>query len=99
MAQFEVLQSEELQFLYEGNKDGALYFIAWTTTPWTLPANQAVCLHPDFDYAVLQVDDEAFIIAVGLEEAFAKACKIEKFEVLGKKKGKSRQKDWVRFRR
>ena len=66
----------------------AVSAVIWTTTPWTLPANQAICLHPDFDYAVLQVDDEAFIVAVGLEEAFARACKIEKFEVLGKKKGK-----------
>ena len=59
-----------------------------TTTPWTLPANQAVCLHPEFDYAVLQAGDEAFIVAVGLEDGFAKACKLEKIEVLGKKKGK-----------
>lgn len=62
--------------------------VIWTTTPWTLPANQAICLHPEFDYAVLQAGEEAFIVAVGLEDAFAKACKIEKFEVLGKKKGK-----------
>ncbi len=62
--------------------------VIWTTTPWTLPANQAVCLHPEFDYAVLRAGDEAFIVAVGLEEAFAKACHIEKFEVLGRRKGK-----------
>ena len=61
--------------------------LIWTTTPWTLPANQAVCaINPEFDYALLQVGDEAFVIAVGLEEAFAKACHIEKFEVVGKKK-------------
>jgi len=62
--------------------------VIWTTTPWTLPANLAVCLHPDFDYAVLQAGEEGFIVAVGLEEVFAEACHIEKFEVLGKKKGK-----------
>ena len=66
----------------------AVSAVIWTTTPWTLPANQAVCLHPEFDYAVLQAGDEAFIVAVGLEDAFAKACKIEKYDVLGKKKGK-----------
>ena len=66
----------------------AVSAVIWTTTPWTLPANQAVCLHPDFDYAVLQVGEEAFVVAVGLEDVFAKACKIEKVEVLGKKKGK-----------
>ena len=56
----------------------AVSAVIWTTTPWTLPANQAVCLHPEFDYAVLQSGDEAFIVAVGLEDAFAKACKLEK---------------------
>ena len=68
--------------------------VIWTTTPWTLPANQAVCLHPEFDYAVLQVGDEAFIVAVGLVETFAKACKFEKFTILGKKKGKDFE-GWV----
>ena len=66
----------------------AVSVVIWTTTPWTLPANQAVCLHPDFDYAILQAGEEAFIVALGLEDAFAKACNIEKFEVLGKRKGK-----------
>ncbi len=66
----------------------AVSTVIWTTTPWTLPANQALCLHPELDYAVLQAGDEAFVVAVGLEDAFAKACKFEKFEVLGKKKGK-----------
>ncbi len=62
--------------------------VIWTTTPWTLPANQAVCLHPELDYAVLQVGHEAMIIAAGLAEGFAKACQLEPFEILGKVKGK-----------
>src|SRR5437867_2541105 len=37
--------------------------VIWTTTPWTLPANQAVCLHPDFDYAFVRVGDEVLVIA------------------------------------
>jgi isoleucyl-tRNA synthetase len=28
--------------------------VIWTTTPWTLPANQAVCIHADFDYAFVK---------------------------------------------
>jgi len=39
-------------------------FIIWTTTPWTLIANQAVSLHPDFEYSLLNIsDDETWIIA------------------------------------
>ena len=39
-------------------------FVVWTTTPWTLVANQAVCLHPEFEYAIVNVDEnESWIIA------------------------------------
>ncbi|MGA6828230.1 isoleucine--tRNA ligase [Nitrospira sp. NS4] len=61
--------------------------VIWTTTPWTLPANQAVCLHRDFDYAFVQVGDEILIIAEKLLETAAKACKLEGYRVLGVKKG------------
>ncbi len=66
----------------------AVSLVIWTTTPWTLPANRAVCLHPEFEYAVLQAGDEAFIVAAGLVEAFAKACQFETFRILAKKPGK-----------
>ncbi len=62
--------------------------VIWTTTPWTLPANQAVCLHPDIDYALVQVGDEVVIIAEKLVESVAKACKLQNVHVLGVKKGR-----------
>ena len=48
--------------------------LIWTTTPWTLPANLAVAVHPDLDYAIVQADDgRRFIVAEGLALAvFAK---------------------------
>ncbi|HSA60952.1 MAG TPA: isoleucine--tRNA ligase [Nitrospiraceae bacterium] len=61
--------------------------VIWTTTPWTLPANQAVCLHPDFDYAFVQVGEELLIVAERLLENVAKACKLEGYRVAGVKKG------------
>ncbi len=52
---------------------GPLSVVIWTTTPWTLPANRAVALHPDIDYALVQVDGpagaERLLIAAGLIEA------------------------------
>ncbi|MDN5346834.1 MAG: isoleucyl-tRNA synthetase [Clostridia bacterium] len=39
------------------------YFLIWTTTPWTLPANVAIALHPEYSYALLQVEGEKFIMA------------------------------------
>ena len=48
----------------------------WTTTPWTLPANQAVCLHPELDYVLVEADAgagrEHFVIAAALLESVAK---------------------------
>ena len=45
------------------------YAIIWTTTPWTLPANQAVCVHPEFDYALVQTTKGLLILASELKEA------------------------------
>jgi isoleucyl-tRNA synthetase len=66
----------------------AVSVIIWTTTPWTLPANQAVCLHPDIDYAFVQVGSEAVIMAQKLLDNVAKACKLEGYNVLAVKKGR-----------
>ena len=46
-----------------------IYAVIWTTTPWTLPANQAVSVHPDFDYALIQSDRGLLILAKELNEA------------------------------
>lgn len=47
----------------------AAYAIIWTTTPWTLPANQAVCVHPDFDYELVQTPRGLLILAAELKQA------------------------------
>ncbi len=48
--------------------NGPVNIAIWTTTPWTLPANQAVCLHPDLDYVVVQCADERLVLAEALYE-------------------------------
>jgi isoleucyl-tRNA synthetase len=50
--------------------------VIWTTTPWTLPANQAVCVHPDFAYAFLKVGAEVFVVALDRLDQFKKDCGI-----------------------
>ncbi|MFZ5774675.1 MAG: isoleucine--tRNA ligase [Thermodesulfobacteriota bacterium] len=42
--------------------------VIWTTTPWTLPANLAVALHPEYDYVAIKVGSEVLILADGLRE-------------------------------
>jgi isoleucyl-tRNA synthetase len=44
------------------------WVVVWTTTPWTLPANLAVALHPDLEYVAVEVGGEALIVAEGLLE-------------------------------
>ncbi len=49
VAQFKVIRNERSEFLYDGVEDG-LYFLAWTTTPWTLPSNTALAVGPSIRY-------------------------------------------------
>ncbi len=57
--------------------------IIWTTTPWTIPANLAISLHPDFDYAAVDVGGgEVYIVAQYLAAICMEAFGIEKYSVL-----------------
>jgi len=58
-----------------------LYVVIWTTTPWTLPANLAVALHPDFVYAAVGVGNEMWILAEDLVESVMNETGIEKYEI------------------
>lgn len=42
------------------------YVVIWTTTPWTIPANVAICLHPELTYAQVKVEEEHWIVAEGM---------------------------------
>ncbi len=53
------------------------FVVIWTTTPWTLPANLAISLHPEFDYAALDTGEEVLIVAEGLLESFLKATGVQ----------------------
>ena len=65
--------------------------VIWTTTPWTIPANQAVCLHAELDYVLLRGQREGvqrdLVVASELREAFSERVGLEHVEVLGTVKG------------
>jgi isoleucyl-tRNA synthetase len=63
------------------------YVVIWTTTPWTLPANQAVAVHPDIDYALVQGPKYYLLLAADLVEACMKRYGIEDWQVIGTVKG------------
>ena len=51
VAQFEIIEDEQSAVLFDGNEKGGVYFIAWTTTPWTLPSNTALAVGKKISYA------------------------------------------------
>ena len=76
---------------FEGEGKGggkSVSVIIWTTTPWTIPANLAIALHPDFTYVAVDVGGEVYILAEGLLEEVMKKFGIKKYEVLEKFPGK-----------
>ena len=58
------------------------YIVIWTTTTWTLPANVATCVHPDFDYAIVKIGEDYHLMAEGRIEATMAACAISDYTVL-----------------
>ena len=65
-------------------KDENVYFLAWTTTPWTLPSNVALCVNPDEDYVKVKQGDYTYILASALVETVLK----DDYTVLETYKGK-----------
>lgn len=61
--------------------------VIWTTTPWTLPANRAISLAPDFDYALVQIDGQAVILAKDLVESVMQRLGAADYTILGTVKG------------
>ncbi|MBE0465643.1 MAG: isoleucine--tRNA ligase [Candidatus Desulforudis sp.] len=46
--------------------------VIWTTTPWTIPSNVGICLHPEFDYVILRSGDRRYLVARELADSFRK---------------------------
>ncbi len=63
------------------------YFVIWTTTTWTLPANLAICLGPDYEYSVIKSGDECYIMATELADGAMAAAELTDYETVAKFKG------------
>lgn len=63
------------------------YFVIWTTTPWTIPANEAICVNPKFDYSVVQVGDKRYVVASGLLDKVAEEIGWDNYKVVQTVKG------------
>jgi isoleucyl-tRNA synthetase len=77
----------------EGKGEGEVSVVIWTTTPWTLPSNQAVSLSGELDYVLVQCDlngsPRRFILAEALLESVLERWDVEEHQVLAKAKGEA----------
>ena len=75
--------SAVVRFKVKGKEN--LYILAWTTTPWTLPSNVALCVNPDEDYVTVESDGTQYILAKALADKF-----FEDYKIVEEKKGRER---------
>ena len=94
------LSSHEVAQGYKEREDPSIYvkfkiignnndwLLIWTTTPWTLPANMAVSVNPEFEYVKVKVKNEFWYIAKGLLKRVMEELKIKKYEIVEEVIGK-----------
>ncbi len=70
-----------------GPGEGDISVVIWTTTPWTLPANQGVALNPGLEYVLVQVAGERLMVADGMLDHVMPAWGIDDYTVLGRAVG------------
>lgn len=81
--------SHSIYVKFQDNSDPKRFFIIWTTTPWTLPANVAIALHPDYEYVEILVGDEHWVIAKELLDSATKDMGINNYKIVDEKKGRN----------
>jgi isoleucyl-tRNA synthetase len=88
---FEVIDQAAFEQRCAAMGEGPISVIIWTTTPWTLPANRAVALHPDFDYVLVQLDlgngPERILLAEELYRDVLPRYGISSYQIVGRCRG------------
>lgn len=64
------------------------YFLIWTTTPWTIPANTGIMVHPNYDYSKVKTYKGILVIATELVDKVMEKLEIADYKILDTKKGK-----------
>lgn len=82
-----LLPDPKLAEIFPGADPSRAAVVIWTTTPWTLPANQAVCLHPEFDYVLVEAAGGQYLLAEELLASCAATFGWTDAAVLGRAPG------------
>ncbi|AKO44898.1 isoleucine--tRNA ligase [[Haemophilus] ducreyi] len=88
---FKACDETAIETLFNAKGKGPISAIIWTTTPWTMPSNRAIAIHPELQYALVQLADERVILATELVESVAKSIEAESFDILATVKGETLQ--------
>ena len=60
-----------------------VFFVIWTTTTWTIPGNLAICLGPDYDYTLVQIGNEYYVMANELVKTTMESAGISEYKTIG----------------
>lgn len=85
---FRIAEPDRVNKLFNVADHRTTSLVIWTTTPWTLPANQAVAVHPDFDYVLIDDGEERLILAESLLENCIQRYGLGEYRILGRVKGR-----------
>ena len=81
------LQDDGLKKVFSAADPAHAFVVIWTTTPWTLPDNMAVCLHPEFTYVLVEVDGAQYVLAEELLASCAEQFGWSEPKILGRATG------------
>ena len=81
------LQDDGLKKVFSAADPAHAFVVIWTTTPWTLPDNMAVCLHPEFTYVLVEVNGAQYVLAEELLASCAEQFGWSEPKILGRATG------------
>lgn len=86
---FDEESQNKINNLIEGTKGKDIYAVIWTTTPWTIPSNMAISMHPRFEYTFFEYNGDVYVAAQELLGSFLKDVEWEEsdIKVIGSCKG------------
>jgi isoleucyl-tRNA synthetase len=85
---FNAVDSRALASRFNCDTDKPVGVVIWTTTPWTLPANHAVAVHPEFDYVLVETGNRCLVLAEALLEAAMARYQAGHYSIAGRLKGR-----------
>jgi len=79
---------EDPKGVFAGHDPSSCYVLIWTTTPWTIPANMALVVHPHLDYGLVRTDGRVYLLAEELIEQVMEMIEAKTFKRIKTVKGK-----------